>query len=283
MNIKLLVNNQEIPHKSFIFPGGEVGVKLNTNLLATERENKVTIVVRLKSSADIFEMAMVKDAVEKHLGRVPVNLFMPYVPYGRQDRVCDKGEAFSLKVFADYLNHLKFNKVTIVDPHSDVSAALIDNVKVINQLDVISKYIELVNVATNCILVSPDAGANKKTAALAHYLGKNSFVRADKLRDLSNGNILETVVYRDNFNGLDIVVADDLCDGGRTFTELAKVCKTKNCGKVILFVTHGIFSKGTKTLLGNGIDQIYTTDSLYNRETEVNDGVKVLKLEPLFI
>ena len=44
------------------------------------------------------------------------------------------------------------------------------------------------------------------------------------------------------------MIVDDTCDGGRTFIELAKVLRARNAGKIELYVTHGIFSKGLKEL-----------------------------------
>jgi ribose-phosphate pyrophosphokinase len=110
------------------------------------------------------------------------------------------------------------------------------------------------------VLVSPDAGANKKTFEVAKYFSTN-FIRADKLRDLTTGQIKETIVYADDLTGKTAVILDDICDGGRTFIELAKVLKAKGAAKVILFVTHGIFSAGLDPLFAGGIDAIWTTDS----------------------
>jgi len=53
---------------------------------------------------------------------------MPYVPYARQDRVCVPGESFSIKAFAALINMLAFDRVIVVDPHSDVVAAVIARV-----------------------------------------------------------------------------------------------------------------------------------------------------------
>ena len=123
--------------------------------------------------------------------------------------------------------------------------------------------------------VIPDAGANKKTAKIASYFGHSSFIRADKLRNLSTGDILETVVYGDVVGNITIV--DDLCDGGKTFIELAKVLKQKGAEKINLYVTHGIFSKGTYPLYTAGIDYIITTNS--RGEWAVDDRWFVLDLK----
>lgn len=276
------VNYNYLDFKTFIFPGGEIGLKLNSNNYNfLWNENSTIIVANIQNSNDFFQLAMAKNALE-NLGETNIKLFLPYVPYGRQDRICDKGESFSLKVFTNLLNSLNFNKVIICDPHSDVTGALINNVKIITQFDIINKWLELTNLAKNCIIISPDAGGNKKTVEIAKYFEHKHFIRADKLRDLATGQIKETIVYCDDFNKRDVVCFDDIIDGGRTFIELAKVCKNKNCGKFILYATHGIFSKGIDELLNNGIDEIWTTNS-FKQDLKENSKLHILNLEEKFV
>ena len=170
MNIQIVKNSKALDYKSFVFPAGEIGIKLNANdyLYKYNVTPHQTIVARLQDSKDVFGLALVKDALER-FDDTPINLFMPYIPYARQDRVCVKGESFSLKVLCDYINHLKFNKVTVCDPHSLVAEALLDRVDVISQFDIINRWLEFTNRAKDCVLVSPDAGSNKKTAEIAKY------------------------------------------------------------------------------------------------------------------
>lgn len=285
--IAIKKNNLTLKFNSFTFPGGEVGIKLNAGdyKFREEKADHTTIIAHVQNSEDILQVAMVKDALQR-IDNTPINLFIPYLPYARQDRVCDKGESFSLKVFCDLINNLEFEKVTICDPHSEVAPALLDNVRVISQFDIINKNLEFTKVGINCILISPDSGSNKKTSEIAKYFTHDSFVRADKLRDLTNGNIKETIVYWNDFSKRDVVCVDDICDGGKTFIELAKVCKAKNCGKFILYVTHGIFSKGVKVLYQNGIDEIWTTNSFRwindQENVKYDEKVNVLKLEEKF-
>lgn len=295
---KIFRNGKELGYDSFVFPGGEVGVKLlvkNSVAFAAKTgffapATYQTIVARIQNSQDFMELAMLKDALAK-VDNTPVHLFLPYLPYARQDRVCNKGEAFSLDVFIKLIAGLNFQKVTICDPHSDVTAGIFSalniNSQVITQFDIINKYLDFAKRIAGCALVSPDAGSNKKTSEIAAYFAHTNFIRADKLRDLSNGQIKETVVYADNLNGQDVCILDDICDGGRTFIELAKALKAKNAGKIILYVTHGIFSKGVKVLFENGIDEIWTTNSYKwfadNFAPHYEDKVKVLSLEDKFL
>lgn len=249
----------ELDYKEFLFPGGEVYVKANSNHHRFfEEATSIRLKAKLTNSNEVIKLAMLKDA----LGEIPVRLDMHYVPYGRQDRRCNPGESFSLKVFCNFINSLDFKEVYIADPHSEVTPALINNVRVITQANIFHQWDELgKRVLEGLTFVSPDAGANKKVGILASYFQHENFIRADKLRDLTTGEIKETVIYCDDLNGRDVMIVDDICDGGRTFIEIAKALKAKNCGKVVLYVTHGIFSKGHSILKENGIDEIWTTDS----------------------
>lgn len=260
MNIKVLRDGEIADYKSFLFPAGEVGVKFDPTFKPTDT---VEIWARITSSREQVEIALIKDAIQRNWHPNKIYLVLTYLPYARQDRVCDTGESFSLKVFADYINSLDFYGVTVFDPHSNVAEACINKLSVIDQLHIVSEF-EMLNThigERKPTFVSPDAGGNKKTSVLASYFNHSEFIRADKLRDLSTGKIKETVVYANDLGGRDVIIADDICDGGATFLALAAALKKKNCGKVSLYVTHGIFSKGFDILFNGGIDYIYCTNS----------------------
>lgn len=273
--------------KSWTYPAGEVGVRLdaaNHAYLRTEAPHQ-TISARLQSSADVMELLMVTDALRR-IDSTPVRLFCPYLPYARQDRVCCAGESHSLRVFADLINGLAFERVTVVDPHSEVTSAVLNRLHVITQQQVIGAFdlltTRLLTEGTHFRLISPDAGAAKKTAALATYFGHADYVRCDKVRDLATGDIVETKVYADDLTGLDCVIVDDLCEGGRTFIELVKVLRAKGAAKIVLFTTHGLYSKGTRVLLDNGINELYSTDSYYPAWPTNMSDITTLRLDDAF-
>lgn len=272
--IKVYSNGVKVTITEFIFSGGEVHI----NFLSQLAQNaEIQIEAQITSSDELMKLVMINESLSQFDLKSKV-LKMGYIPYARQDRRCVKGDAFSLKAFCVILNSLKFDKVIVVDPHSDVSTALIDNVVVITQLDVIKSDAITQDLMYNTIAVSPDAGANKKTFGIAQQAGK-SFIRADKIRDVCDGHILDTVVYCDDLEGADVTIWDDICDGGRTFIELIKKLKEKNVGKVTLFVTHGIFSKGYEPLFESGVDQIITTNTF---SPEPFDNVTIIdEWEPL--
>lgn len=284
MPFKITKAHHVLKYASFTFPGGELSVKVDADHLGflAKLKEPLVITARIKSAADIIELALLKNALwQKDEG--PVELFMPYIPYARQDRTCNPGEAFSLRVFAGLINDMRFSKVTVVDPHSDVVAGVFDRLHIISQKDVIHRWDEFNNrVRINTVIVSPDAGANKKIGDIAGYLGHERFIRADKLRDLATGKIKETIVFDDNIKGLDVVIIDDIGDGMKTFTELAKVLKGKGIAKVILYITHGIYSKGAAPLYEGGIDEVWTTNSFHEDIARIDPKAKVFDVATLY-
>ncbi len=289
-----------LAYKTFTFPDGALGFKLDhenhrfraTSLVQFNRDD-ITIVARIKSSEDVMELIMATDALRRWTnGEIEIRLALPCCPYQRQDRLCVPGEAFSLKVFADLINAQGYKSVHVFDPHSDVLGAVIDRVRIIKQETIIGQFaafnkrLQPMLPADQPLFVSPDAGANKKTADLAALYGHDHFIRADKLRDLATGKIKEITVInpREEIEGRDIVCCDDLCDAGGTFIGLAAALKAKGARRVELYVTHGLFTKGVNALFP-GIDHVWTTNSYRTDlapELDLQGRLTVLSLEETF-
>jgi ribose-phosphate pyrophosphokinase len=147
------------------------------------------------------------------------------------------------------INSCAFHRVTIWDAHSDVTPALIQRVKNIPQDDLLARFMwnePYSSFLKDCMLVAPDAGAAKKTFKIAQRYVMD-MVQAEKIRNVKTGDIKATYIPADLKNiKQNYLIVDDICDGGRTFIELAKVIKKDaepGC-EIYLYVTHGIFSKG---------------------------------------
>lgn len=266
------------------FNGGEENVRITLGDAAeqTGKPHTVRIETRLTSSAKVMQLALAVDAVRQLFGsKVDIKLRALYFPYARQDRVCNKGEALSVKVMANLINAMNFSEVVVADAHSDVTTALINNVTNITQVDILHETILGYALHGNRnTLVAPDAGATKKIHALAKATGCKDVVQGEKLRDMATGEIIRTELTGD-VEGKDLIIIDDVCDGGRTFIELAKVAKERGAQSISLYVTHGIFSQGMSVFAGL-IDTVYTTDSFHSRkelETLNNSSVNLHVIE----
>lgn len=252
---------------SFKFNGGEQHICIKERF---DYDEEVTIEVSLTDSAKIMQTFIATDALRR-LGCKKINLFAPYLPYARQDRVCNIGEALSVKVMCDLINSQGYNKVWTLDNHSDVSTALLNNYQSINLHKILCRIFYKNGLLGNCALVSPDSGALKRVYTLAKQFGGAPVIECGKQRDVTTGNIVESVVYSTVYQvhaKKKLLIVDDICDGGKTFTELAKRLKEQSGAKNIeLFVSHGIFSKGLEVFAGL-IDRVYTTKSFKNEITD---------------
>lgn len=249
-NFKITSGGQDVDFGVFRFSDGAIQVKVTAECLS-----HVEITAHIRTSDDIMTLLMLTDALRREFNPT-ISLVLPYVPYARQDRVCSRGEALSLKVFCDLINSQKYYSVRIADPHSDVTGALLDNLWIFPQDYFVREASYKYPSLAHSILVAPDAGALKKINACAKVLG-TTYIRADKTRDPSTGEITGTQVIGDVYQHKSYLILDDICDGGRTFIELAKELRKQGALEVNLFVTHGIFSKGLRVFDGC-IDNVFT-------------------------
>lgn len=242
-----------IPHEAFRFNGGEIQVRLCHPLPDLAPQFPIRIRANISCSDHLLEALLVTDALRRRYGPGRAyRLSCPYLPYARQDRVCAPGEALSLRVFCDLINAQGYERVTVWDPHSDVATALLDRVRVVPQ----ETFVSRITLGAGTVLVAPDAGAAKKVSTVSAATGL-PYVLAAKHRDPATGGITRTTVDGGAIEHTsDLLIVDDICDGGRTFTELAKVLRTLTEGRILLCVTHGIFSQGLGVFDGL-IDHVY--------------------------
>lgn len=239
------------------FPGGESCIRVNGMVYD---DVTVTVELAFESNGDLFDLALLCDAIRRRSRGVKLKLYMPYVPYARQDRVCNFGESLSIRVVADFINSLGFEEVCVLDPHSDVTTALINNVVVVPQEVSARAVANRWGDPKYVTIVAPDAGAAKKARKFAQVGGFGGLIQAEKVRDMATAKILETrLSTTEHIGNKDFLIVDDICDGGRTFTELAKELRKFTDGNIALYVTHGIFSAGTK-VFDNLIDVVYTSN-----------------------
>ncbi|MGO4877451.1 ribose-phosphate diphosphokinase [Pedobacter sp. AJM] len=266
-----LGENNAISYKSFLFAGGEPHIKISGDFNQNEA---VTITQRINSFNDLGLICITVDAL-KRMGVKEIHLYIPYFPAARQDRVMIPGEPLSVKVYADIINALALASVTVFDPHSEVTPALLNNCITISNHKFIEKVIK--EIGTGVKLISPDGGALKKIYKVSEFLGGAEVVECSKSRDVKTGRLSGFKVYTDDLGGADCLIVDDICDGGGTFNGLAEALQAKNAGKLYLAISHGIFSKGFDDL-SKYFEQIFTTDSIKSVE---HAGVTQIKLQDL--
>lgn len=283
MKVLDLTNNVEysaklIDYTVSRFPDGQQSITLNHFHWLEEQDLNVPVKIHshLNSFVDLELIICAKKALD-HLGVKHVILHVPYFLGARSDRKFLEGSIHYLRdVICPIINSLKFDSVVVLDPHSDVLEACLDNmVKIDNHLLVKHALTAIDNrdgAQERTCLISPDAGAYKKIFDVAKKFGISKVFTATKVRDMKTGKILHTEIYTPYLpDDTNYVIVDDICDGGRTFIEIAKAIKqTKPNAKLYLIVTHGIFSSGF-VQLGNYFNGIYCTNSVQDIVKDVED------------
>lgn len=244
---------------TFNFPCGEPHVRLEDAELSTSKNvDLVWDYEPAKGIAELFTLLLYVDALRR-AGQTITSIDIPYIPCGRQDRVALPGEPLSIAVVASLINNLNVPRITTLDPHSDVTSALIERLHITTQEEFWwLKIRKCMNPNKNVCLISPDAGALKKIYRLAQRVGSCvRVVECSKLRDLNTGALSDFHVNAKSLECLDCVIVDDICDGGGTFIGIAQLLRAKGAKTVTLCVTHGFFTKGLEIFQGH-LDAIHT-------------------------
>lgn len=274
--LSLFIGKSDAKVMIFKFPAGESGVSFAWESFHKTRiydGKPIGALIKLKfeGNDDLINLAMLVDAIRREDRDAEISLEMLYFPYARQDRVCNRGESFSLKVIANFINSLGFARVFVLDPHSDVLAGCLDNMMVIDNSINVRNAVGNVLTMEDVSLVSPDAGALKKVYQYAKSFPYSiGVVRADKTRDVGTGKITGTVVYSEHLGNTDLVVVDDICDGGGTFFLLAEELRKITNGTVSLFVTHGLFTKGVD-IVADVYDNVFVANNMFGAHPKLKE------------
>ena len=205
---------------------------------------------------DFLQLAQLKDLLDSYGHRSALRI--KYLPYGRQDKQVSNTATFALHTFAKLLNSLNFEEIIIMDPHSTVALDLIKNSRAEYPKRMIE---ELIHQGYCTLACYPDKGARTKYTEVYKELIGTAHVYGEKVRDQLTGNITNyELIGGERVKGEKILIIDDICDGGMTFKILAKDLLAAGAAEVNLFVTHGIFSKGLRTLKESGIKNVFTQD-----------------------
>lgn len=278
---------QGINFQSTVFPSGfEVNVRL------PKITGKVLITTRIKEPNDIMRVVITAGALRNMRPMPEVSVFMPYLPYARQDRaMIEEGEvddetepyqeATSVKDFAQFMNLQSFKNFIVLDPHSEIGTTVLDGVMKVSNHNLVKKVLgeRIAAGDTKFRIACPDAGAEKKVIKLCKSIGyTNDLLMCEKVRDVRTGKLVSIKIHADDLQGMDIYTVDDICDGGGTYIMQGLELQKKNAGNRFLIVTHALLTQGEEVLKPY-VEHIYSTDSMKDR---VSDYVTQYKIEHLY-
>ncbi|BCT30443.1 ribose-phosphate pyrophosphokinase [Bacillus velezensis] len=262
------LNNETIDFKSF--PNGETLVDGEKIFKARNHSNN-KIFLKYESDLDLTNLMFLKRHLDED--NLDIVLEIGYMPYSRMDRV-EGASVFTLKYVCEFINSLKFKQVLVHEAHSDVTAALLDRVTVIDEsVKLLYTVMGIVGFDPNeDYIFYPDAGAQKRYGKLNQ---KNELVGFKK-RDFQTGHIDSLQVIGDLKHDKKIIIVDDLSSRGGTFIYAAKELKKMGAGDIYLVVAHceeTIFSGDIPE--SDLIKKVYTTDSIISESK--HEKIEIIK------
>lgn len=209
--LNLVLEFQHITHGTEVkvehFPDGTQRIVLE-NLPKMEWRNTHEITWKFETEEELSTLIY----VTRHLRNMPciqeIYLNLLYLPNARMDRIHNQREVFTLRGFADVINWLRFDVVRVLDVHSNVGAALLNNVLVYTPERYIKEVLKQIG-EDPIILYFPDEGAAKRYSGLLQGM---PYCYGEKKRDWDTGKILGLNVRTNGMGlgGQTVLMIDDI-------------------------------------------------------------------------
>lgn len=265
------LNGNELVFKTF--PNGETLVDGEQILNHVGESNRIDF--KYTSDGDLIRLMFVKSFLDDYNYRASLVIY--YMPYSRMDRV-EGSSVFTLKYVSHFINTLDFERVTLIEPHSDVSLALVNKSQAkYPSIELLDRVIEETGFnLEEDYLFFPDAGAQKRYSKVKGYKQLVGF----KVRDFQTGQIRKLdIVGTVEKVGFKAIIVDDLCSYGGTFMLSAEKLREVGASEIYLLVGHCeksiLEGKIPHTAL---IDRIFTTDTIIE---QADSDVAKIQIYPI--
>ena len=211
----------------------------------------------------LMETLLLIDACSRSMANT-INLIMPCYPYARQDKKENSREPISAKLVANMFTKAGITRLIVMDLHAsqiqgffDIPVDNIYSLKLV--IDYVNKKIfnniSIDEKQNKYIVVSPDAGATKRTLKFAKHMHLNTIIM-HKQRNYEKENTVDNTMLIGDTNNLEnktAIICDDICDSGGTLIKVIENLEKHGIKNVIVIITHGIFS-------GKCIEKLYNCD-----------------------
>ena len=248
------------------FPDGTLLLKEKIPGECGEKKPKAVITWLFENNEELVTLIYLAGHLRAH-GITELSLDMPYIPNARQDRVKTEEDVFTLKYFAQVINWLSFDSVTVLDPHSPVSEALIDRIRVKTPETFVRKAIDRIGGEENLTMFYPDEGACKRYSGMFRL----PYAFGIKNRDWETGDIKGLAVsgMTDCIRDRKILIMDDISSRGGTFYFSAKRLKELGAKEIYLYISHCENTILEGEVLTSGlIQKVFTTNSIFTKKDE---------------
>lgn len=253
-------------------------------------------VFKLNSYEDLWHLNQFVDAFNNRWGQAP-SITISNLIDAQADRRFAFNQSSGLKLVCKFLNGMNAN-FRIFHPHNpEIVEALMENVEIIDNCYFIKEVLSEIYCDQNSIkrdegifyhvnhdlsnltLMSSDAGGFKPLMKLCDQIQwKGETYSASKARTAGG---MKQLIDKNDFEGKDILIVDDICVYGGTFKGLSRLLKERNCGKLYLAVSHMTIQQLGADPVTNYFDKVFTTNSKYDEywaELIQPDNLEIIKM-----
>ena len=240
-------------------------------------DSTVSFTYRINSYEDLWHLGLIMEALTYNW--MKANITIPCLFDAQADRRFEENQSAGLRTVCKFLNTMPDNTddflYRIYHPHNpEVIENVLEHYELIDNSEFMIDVLSGIGVygereAMGTVLMSSDAGGFKPLMKLCDKIEWNGETySASKARKWDYGeekSILTQIVDKEDFEGKDVVIVDDICVYGGTFKGLSKLLRERNVGKLYLAVSHITIQnhKGKDTVF-DYFDKVFTTNSKFN-------------------
>lgn len=238
------------------FSDGEIRIEIGDNV----RGDDVFVIQSTCApvNSNLMQLCLLLDALKRaSAGRVTA--VVPYYGYARQDRKVSPRAPISAKMIADFLEIAGMHRMVTMDLHAGQIQGFFNSpVDNLYAVPVLLDHIR--QVATDIVVVSPDAGGVERARAYAKRMDAGLAI-IDKRRDRPNQAIAMHVIG--DVRGKTALVVDDMIDTAGTMVAAASVLLDNGARDVMACATHAVLSgPAIERLNGSAFSQVFVTDTI---------------------
>jgi ribose-phosphate pyrophosphokinase len=209
---------------------------------------------------NVIELLVMIDAL-KRASASRVTAVMPYYGYARQDRKVASRAPITAKLIADIITTAGADRVLTIDLHAGQIQGFFDiPVDHLYAGPIMADAIKAAHNASECTVVSPDAGGVERARAFAKKLGA-SLAIIDKRRSKPNESDVMHVIG--DVAGRTAILLDDMVDTGGTLVKAAQALEAEGARDVYACCSHGVLSgEAIQRINQSVIKKLYVTDTI---------------------
>lgn len=247
------------------FPDEEIYLRLKGD----PSGRAVVVVAHLDRPDPKLLRVLFASGVARDLGATRVGILAPYLPYMRQDKRFEEGEAITSVYFADLISSA-FDWLATIDPHLHRYRSLGEVYRVpaaaLHAAPLLSDWIR--EHVIRPVLIGPDSESEQWVSAVAARAGAPHVV-LDKER-FGDRDVRIAVPDLTKWSDRTPVLVDDIVSSARTMVEAARHLGAAGLPKPVCVAVHALFSEDAYRSLAQVAARVVTTNSVVHETNAID-------------